>query len=449
MRSTNALYKRLLLKTARRSDRIFAKLFVFQWLMGVVLALLYSTYTWEGTQSSFHPHIYAAVLLGGLLASLPLTLFRIQPDHPINPHFVAISQMLFSTLFIHVTGGRIETHFHVFGSLAFISFYRSRGPIWTATAITILDHLLRGYFWPESVYGVAFASPFRAVEHGAWVVFEVIVLLQIIKTSKEEMRSFAKTQTRLEASLEVSAKMSALGEFMSGVAHEINNPVTSIKSFIELYERRKKEGTLAQSDVEKTLSAVSRNSTRILNIVKSMKNFSRMSEGDPMESVGIQTIFSEVLQICHDSMLSDQIDVQVEADDSIEIECRASEIEQVLLNLVSNARHAISSLENKWIKLDAYQDQDSAMISVTDAGSGIPPEIIKKIMTPFFTTKEKGVGTGLGLSISRKIIESHSGTLSYDKQSDHTRFTIRLPLRQPATQKPKPARSPQRLSVRS
>jgi len=93
---------------------------------------------------------------------------------------IACSQVLFSTLLIHLSGGRIETHFHVFVSLAFLAAYRDPWVFAPATVIVAVDHLVRGIWWPTSVFGTATASEWRWLEHSAWVVFEDIILLLII-----------------------------------------------------------------------------------------------------------------------------------------------------------------------------------------------------------------------------------------------------------------------------
>src|SRR5437870_7142752 len=96
--------------------------------------------------------------------------------------------MLMSALLIHLTGGRIETHFHVFGSLAILAFYRDWKVLISASVVVYLDHLLRGFFWPQSVYGVLAATTWRSLEHAGWVVFEVTFLIFSIRKSLSEMR---------------------------------------------------------------------------------------------------------------------------------------------------------------------------------------------------------------------------------------------------------------------
>ena len=111
----------------------------------VAFAVWVSPYTWAGESASIHVHIWAAIILGGLIVSLPLALIRWQPGAATTRHAVAIGQMLMSALIIHLMGGRIEAHFHVFGSLAFLALYRDPRVLITASAVVALDHFLRGY----------------------------------------------------------------------------------------------------------------------------------------------------------------------------------------------------------------------------------------------------------------------------------------------------------------
>jgi len=115
-------------------------------------------------------------------------------------HIIAAAQMLTSALLIHLCGGRIETHFHIFGSLAFLAFYRDWRVLVPATLVVAADHFLRGIFWPESVYGVAWASSWRSVEHAVWVVFEDVVLMTACLRQVREMHAMALRQAELESS---------------------------------------------------------------------------------------------------------------------------------------------------------------------------------------------------------------------------------------------------------
>ena len=108
----------------RNTDFLFAPLLVLQWLAAIAMSIWISPRAWIGTTSQIHPHVWAAIFLGGVICSFPLLMIWKRPGRSLTRHTVAIAQMFTSVLFIHLTGGRIETHFHVFGSLAFLAFYR-------------------------------------------------------------------------------------------------------------------------------------------------------------------------------------------------------------------------------------------------------------------------------------------------------------------------------------
>ncbi|MBV8587275.1 MAG: hybrid sensor histidine kinase/response regulator, partial [Verrucomicrobia bacterium] len=171
------LYTGIKQRIYRHTDFLFGRLLVVQWLAGIAIALWISPRAWVGTSSQIHPHVWAAVVLGGIMCSFPLFLIWKWPGQAFTRQAIAIGQMFTSALLIHLTGGRIETHFHVFGSLAFLAFYRDWRVLVTASAVVAIDHLLRGIFWPESVFGVPAISIGRTLEHVGWVIFENIFLI--------------------------------------------------------------------------------------------------------------------------------------------------------------------------------------------------------------------------------------------------------------------------------
>lgn len=182
-----------------RTDLLFTTLIVLEWLAMIVVAVMVSPLAWEGRNSYLHPHIYVAVVLGGLVTAPVVYLYLTAPGKPITRHMIAFSQSLISALLIHLTGGRIETHFHIFGSLAFLAFYRDWRVFITAVSVIVLDHLVRGIYVPESVYGVLTASPWRTVEHAGWVFFESFFLIKVCKQNELEMKALAIQRDALQS----------------------------------------------------------------------------------------------------------------------------------------------------------------------------------------------------------------------------------------------------------
>jgi signal transduction histidine kinase len=187
----------------RRTDRLFAGLMGVQWIAGIAFAVWVSPLTWAGGASRTHLHVWAATVLGGIISLFPAILALARPGRPSTRYVISAAQMLMGALLIHLTGGRIETHFHVFGSLAFLAFYRDWRVLVPATIVVALDHFLRGMFWPESVYGVVVASQWRWLEHAAWVIFEDIFLFVACQRSVVEMRETAQRTAALEQEVRI------------------------------------------------------------------------------------------------------------------------------------------------------------------------------------------------------------------------------------------------------
>jgi diguanylate cyclase (GGDEF)-like protein len=182
---------------AVRVDRMMMWLLGAEWLGLMAAAAIVSPRVWNGEHSSVHPHLLAAIFAGPAFILPVIGIALLYPARALTRHAIAVSQILVSGLLIDCTGGRIETHFHIFGSLAFLAFYRDWRVLVTASMVTATDHFVRGIWWPQSIYGVLTASPWRWVEHGGWVAFEDFFLLISMRTSIRESRLIARNSARL------------------------------------------------------------------------------------------------------------------------------------------------------------------------------------------------------------------------------------------------------------
>ena len=195
------LVDRLELEQARRQwtkvDRLFAGLMLLQWFVGITFALTISPYTWIGQMHQVHIHVWAAAIFGAIISSLPIFLALKYPGWLGTRLVIGVAQVLWSALLIHLSGGRVETHFHVFCSLAILAFYRDWRVLAAATIVVSLDHMLRGIWWPQSAFGVFSTSPWRWVEHAIWVVFEDIFLLLSCFQSNRESRQLCQSHVEL------------------------------------------------------------------------------------------------------------------------------------------------------------------------------------------------------------------------------------------------------------
>ena len=199
---TETVYEELLQRGLRQADRLFSMLMPSQWVFGIVLALWLSPWAWNGAERTVHPHVWTAIFLGGAITLPAMAIAIAMPGRLVTRYTLAVAQMLTSALLIHLTGGRIETHFHVFGSLAFLALYRDWRVLVPAAGVIIADHLFRSVFWPQSVFGVVDVAVWRSLEHSGWVLFEAVVLARACRRSRQEVRQVAVHTVELEASRE-------------------------------------------------------------------------------------------------------------------------------------------------------------------------------------------------------------------------------------------------------
>lgn len=195
----NELFEQDRQRTFRKTDRLFVCLMLVQWAAAVAFALILSPSRWNGQSNELYIHIWAAIFVGGGVTLFPIFMTYAFPRAAVTRNVIAIAQMLMSTLLINLTGGRIETHFHVFGSLVILSLYRDWRILIPATLVVGLDYVLRGIYWPSSVYGVLAASPWRSVEYPAWVVLADLFLVVWCTHSLRKMRAIANRTAALES----------------------------------------------------------------------------------------------------------------------------------------------------------------------------------------------------------------------------------------------------------
>ena len=183
-------------------SRIFVWLLIFQWFAVISATLWWSPRTWTGGVSSIHEHVWTALILGSLFTGFPLFLAHSRPAEVSTRHAVAIAQILMGSLLIHSSGGQIENHFHVFVSLAFLAFYRDVKVILTASLVVTVDHLARGVFFPQSIYGVLDPQVLRTLEHALWVIFEDVILIASCRHGLQQAKTIASRQAELQVTNE-------------------------------------------------------------------------------------------------------------------------------------------------------------------------------------------------------------------------------------------------------
>lgn len=196
---TGRLFDQQRKKNFVMQDRWFAGLLLCEWFAGMLLSLTVSSQLWAEVDKTVVSQFPVAALLGSSIIVFPIFMAVKFPGHSFTRHSIAIAQMLMSGLLIQLTAGRMETHFHIFGSLAILAFYRDWRVLLTASVVTLLDQQVRAMYWPHSVYGSEYANPWRVLEHGGWITFEDLFLIRSILTSTKELWDNCQRQAELEA----------------------------------------------------------------------------------------------------------------------------------------------------------------------------------------------------------------------------------------------------------
>ena len=302
-------------------------------------------------------------------------------------------------------------------------------------------------------------------ENERLVTNQKIILEREVKERTSDLEIAYKNLQETQSQLVNSEKMASLGQLTAGVAHEINNPINfvvsninplrrdinDIKELLSKYDTLKNDDTYnvrlgeiekfkkeidynyVQEEIEILLKGISEGATRTSEIVKSLKNFSRLDEHDLKKTNINEGISSSIV------LLSQQIDTikVIQNLGSIpEIECFPGKMNQAFMNILTNAIEAIHShrKDGGILEITTYQQDEYVVAKIKDNGTGMPEEVKNKIFEPFYTTKDVGKGTGLGLSITHGIIEKHHGTISIQSEMGNgTMFEIKLPIRAPIT----------------
>ncbi len=286
------------------------------------------------------------------------------------------------------------------------------------------------------------------------VFLELFVGRKALAEANQELEQQNASLTRAYAELQAtqsqlvqSAKMASLGELVAGVAHEINNPLAFVLSHLDTTRRSLAQfraelsPTLAGKVEDHWQRAQSRllemalGLERIRDLVLKLRAFSRLDEGE-LQSVSMRESVESLLTIIG-HRTEGRITVETQFGDPDVIECYPALLNQALLNLVVNSIDAIDG-EGK-IVISAGMDGNQYALSVSDTGSGIPDDILERVVEPFFTTKAIGQGTGLGLSITFSIVKKHGGTLALNERAGGgTEAIIRFPLqRRPESSRPR------------
>jgi two-component system NtrC family sensor kinase len=244
---------------------------------------------------------------------------------------------------------------------------------------------------------------------------------------------------RLQDQLIQSEKMSAIGQLIAGVAHDLNNPLASVVGFADYLAEQSDK---APPEMVEPLRAIRQEAERAANIVKNLLTFARKQEHE-RRVLPVKQILTSTLLLLKNQLMAGRIEASLEVEDALpDVAADPIQMQQVFINLVSNAAQAIEgSGVGGRIEIHAVPWLDGVAVVVEDDGPGVPPDMHEKVFEPFFTTKPPGEGTGLGLSICQGIVKEHGGRLSLTAGSQRgAAFRVELPGAKPVeVDSPSPA----------
>jgi len=254
------------------------------------------------------------------------------------------------------------------------------------------------------------------------IVRQAVVAMENSRLYEDVKRQMAELR-QAQAQLVQSAKLAAIGELAANIAHEINNPLTSVLGFASYLAERLPEG----DPMHEELGLIMEEAGRARDIVRDLLDFSRQREFSP-EPTDVNTVLESTVAMLRRQGSLDQIQVTEEyAPDLPLVEADVSRLKQVFLNILNNALYAMR--EGGSLFLRTRLAGGAVEIEFTDTGTGIAPEHLDRIFDPFFTTKPAVSGTGLGLSVSLGIVQAHGGTIEVRSQlGQGSTFTVRLPV---------------------
>ena len=260
------------------------------------------------------------------------------------------------------------------------------------------------------------------------VAYEEYGFINFYSSDITENVNNQKALLKKDQKLEEAKRLSLIGEFAAGIAHEVNNPLAIINAktqllqlqFNKMVENQNYNSEQILNSIETILSTINHTA----DLVKNLKKFSTKADFEELDFHYLNGAVEMALNLSHSRCKNAGIYVEVNIPSEIKLFCNISALSQIFLNLILNSIAAIQEHAEKWIKIDCEIDGTALKLFFTDSGDGIPEDIQKKIMEPFFTTKDPGSGTGLGLSISLKAMEKMKGKLYYNPESSKTQFVI-------------------------
>jgi C4-dicarboxylate-specific signal transduction histidine kinase len=265
----------------------------------------------------------------------------------------------------------------------------------------------------------------------------MIHIMGDLRETTQEMERREQELREKQEQLVQAGKLATLGELTTGVAHELNNPLNNIGLFVGNVLDQLRSGDLKPVRVEQELESAMEQVRKATAIISHLRTFGRAAPVS-LAAVDVDEVIERSLLLMQEQLRLRAIEVELDlCSDELIVLGNAIQLEQVFINLLTNARDALAESRGKTIRIGTTRDEDWIRIHFADTGPGIPRDLEQRIFDPFFTTKEVGTGTGLGLSITYSIVKEHGGSIAVESKRRGASFLIELPvMNEPAPEVP-------------
>ncbi|MBX3019537.1 MAG: PAS domain S-box protein [Bdellovibrionaceae bacterium] len=250
-----------------------------------------------------------------------------------------------------------------------------------------------------------------------------------IRQDITDMKNARQTILDQQAKLVASSKLVALGELAACLTHEINNPLGVILGRCEMLRRSIDRGQVSPEELLKMAESIETTGYRIEKVVRSMRSLARGEDSEALSDISIPLIVEQTLDLTRQRFIDHGIRFEQEVIFAGRVRCRLTQTLQILVNLLNNSHDSVYEAEDpaqRWVKLRVTESAGTVSFAVEDGGLGVSAELVARLFTPFFTTKDIQIGTGMGLSISQSLAHRQEGELVLESRANPTRFVLRL-----------------------
>lgn len=260
---------------------------------------------------------------------------------------------------------------------------------------------------------------------GIVLIIVVIFLSSLIYFYELERQNNQKKIIKYQKDLAHTKRLASLGNVSSGLAHEMNNPLTVVRGNVDILQTLNSMGKMNEEKLTKHLGMIERNLLRVESIISAFRTYSSQEHLSDFERLTVSEVIKNTIEA--DQYESENFKIEITGNIEQQLEGNQNLLKKVFQSLMHNSFYELKEIKDSKLVFDIKDTGNSTVITATDTGHGIPADVAEKIFDPFFTTKDVGEGSGMGLSLAFNIISLHGGKLFYNSSSAKTQFIIELP----------------------